>query len=315
MIHWGFIGCGSVVEYKSGKPFWLEGKSDIAAVMCRNLDSAKDFATRHNIAEYGNDAEALINNPNVDAIYIATPPSTHMPYAKLILEAGKPVYVEKPMGLNVAECEEIVALAEEKNLPLYVAFYRRGLPHYQAVKKMVDAGEIGTVRSVNILQCVAPPTTDEGIWRRDPAIAGGGLFHDLGCHTFDILDYILGPIAQASGNKANQRKLYNSDDTVCAQFTFESGVLGSGLWCFDVSEEEERVQIIGDEGRIEFSVYYPNLKLIKNGVTQQIEIPHPAFIQEPLIHNMIANLRGEEEALSTGTTALRTVKVMEQIVG
>ncbi len=315
MIRWGFIGCGTVVERKSGKPFWLEGKSDVVAVMCRNLDSAKDFAQRHNIAEYYDDADQIICNPNVDAVYIATTHSTHIPYAKRVLEAGKPVYIEKPMGVSVAECEELMALAEKKNLPVFVAYYRRSLPYFHGIKKMLDDGVIGTVRSVNMVQLTPAPTDLEVTWRRDPALSGGGLFHDLGCHALNIMDFLIAPISEVSGQSANQRKLFPSDDTVSCQFRFENGVVGTGLWCFDVSETLDQTQIIGDKGCLEFAIVGNQVDIIKEGKRERVEFQHPAFIQEKLIHNIIHVLHGEAEPLSTGEAALRTVRVMEQITG
>ncbi|MFI3226362.1 MAG: Gfo/Idh/MocA family oxidoreductase [Clostridia bacterium] len=314
MIRWGFIGCGDVVEHKSGKPFWVDGQSEVVAVMCRNIDSAKVFAEKYNIADYYDDASKLIANPNVDAIYIATPPSTHMPYAKEVINAGKPVYVEKPMGMNGVECQEVVDLAREKGVPLFVAYYRRGLPYFQAVKKMIDDGEIGQVRSVNITHYTGKPRANEPYWRREADISGGGLFHDLGCHTLDVLDYIVGPIAEVYGMHANQRDLYDTEDIVIANFKFENGVYGTGNWCFEASDKKEQVDIVGNDGRIEFSVYsFNKLKVIKNGECKEIEIASPDFVQEPLIHNVISTLRGETTPLSTGETAVRTTRVIDAI--
>lgn len=312
MIKWGFIGCGDVVENKSGKPFWLDGKSTVDAVMCRNIDSAKDFAKRYNIKNYYNDVDILLANEDIDVVYIATPPSTHMMYAKKAIMAKKSVYVEKPMGINTQECMEVLELANKNKVSIFVAYYRRALPYFQDIKNMVDSGEIGEIRTVNIMHYAKKPANDDLVWRRDPEISGGGLFHDLGCHTLDILDYIISPISEVYGTCENQRKLFKSVDSVCASFKFENGVLGTGLWCFDVNEKNEKVQIIGNDGMIEFSVYGNEIKLIKN-TTKTLEYKHPSFIQEPMIHNVIFSLMGEKEALSTGNSAIRTTQIIEKI--
>lgn len=313
MIKWGFIGCGDVVEHKSGKPFWKEQDSEVVAVMCRNIDRAKAFAKKYGIENYYDDVSELLKNPEVDAVYIATTPDSHMTLAKQAIAAKKAVYVEKPMGINALECEQVLEYAKEQNVPLYVAYYRRALPYFQTIKKLVDDGEIGQIRSVNIVHYGKKPSSDELVWRRDPKIAGGGLFHDLGCHTLDILDYIISPIAQVCGMHDNQRALFESEDTFSASFLFENGVIGTGLWCFDVSDKLEKVQIIGNEGRIEFSVYGNVLEVIKNGEISRTEFTHPKFIQQPMIYNVIASLQGKEQALSTGETAIRTTKIIDEI--
>lgn len=314
MIKWGFIGCGSVVENKSGEAFNLEGKSQVLAVMCRRLEHAKAYALSHGVPYYYDNADEIIGNEEIDAIYIATPPSTHMLYAKQAISAGKAVYIEKPLGISEEECVEVLSLAKEKNIPVFVAYYRRGLEKFHDIKELVARGEIGEIRSVNVIH-YEKAGTGEYEWRRDPSVAGGGLFYDLGCHTLDILDYIVSPIAEVFGFSDNQRKIYDSDDTVTASFQFTNGALGTGIWCFDVDEDKEQVQIIGNKGKVVFNVYGNSLKIIRDGIVEEREYTTPTFIQEPLIHNVIGALQGEVKARSTGDTAMRTVKVMDKIVG
>jgi len=97
-IHWGIIGCGDVTELKSGPAFQKVPGSKLVAVMRRNADLARDYAKRHGVARWYSDASELINDPQVDAVYVATPPDSHALYAIQAMKAGKPVYVEKPMA-------------------------------------------------------------------------------------------------------------------------------------------------------------------------------------------------------------------------
>ncbi len=317
MVKWAFIGCGDVVQRKSGAPFFAPEQSEVVAVMCRNLADAEHYATTHGVPHFYNDAEAIFADDSIDAVYIATPPSTHMPYAKRALLAGKAVYVEKPMGLTTQECEEVIALAKEKNLPLFVAYYRRSFPMFQEIKAMLTAGEIGAVRFVSATQYTKAGGV-EHTWHHNVAISGGGLFHDIGCHTLDILDYLIAPITQVSGTHANQRKLHQSDDIVNAQFTFANGVLGRGTWCFDVAEDFEEVEIIGDAGKIAFAVFGETVRITRGigaeATTEEKYYPREPFVQAPLIRNVIAALHGQAAPLSTGETALRTVQVMEKVL-
>ncbi len=243
-VRWGIIGCGDVTEKKSGPAFQLAGGSELVAVMRRNGELARDYARRHNVPRWYDTADALIHDPGVDAVYVATPPSSHRDYVIAAARAGKPVYVEKPMALNYRQCGEMIAACESAHVPLFVAYYRRALPRFLKAKSLVDEGAIGKPRAVNIR--LFQPVSDadrRGIrhWRVDPAVAGGGYFVDLAPHTLDLLQYFFGPITAATGASANQGHLYEADDAVSASFVFANGVLGAGIWSFQASEDADTV--------------------------------------------------------------------------
>src|SRR5438067_2386074 len=117
-VRWGIIGCGDVTEVKSGPAFQKIENSELIAVMRRTGALAKDYAERHNVPKWYEEADALINDPDVDAVYIATPPKFHKEYTIKAAKAGKPVYVEKPMARNVAECQEMISACETAGVPL-----------------------------------------------------------------------------------------------------------------------------------------------------------------------------------------------------
>ena len=233
-IKWGIIGCGDVCEIKSGPAFYKTEDSSLVAVMRRDAAKAEDFARRHHVARWYSDADELIADPEVDAVYVATPPSSHAEYAISTMRAGKPVYVEKPMAASYRECEVMNRVSLETGIPLLVAYYRRSLPYFLKVKDMLDSGEIGEIISVNIRyhSPAAPQDSDpyHKPWRVQPEIAGAGYFYDMACHTLDILDFLLGEIVDACGQKSNRAGLYAAEDTVTASFRFASGVIGCGEW-------------------------------------------------------------------------------------
>ncbi|RDC65313.1 Gfo/Idh/MocA family protein [Adhaeribacter pallidiroseus] len=320
-IRWGIIGCGDVTEVKSGPAFNKIPNSKLVAVMRRDAAKAEDYARRHNVPKWYADATALINDPEVDAVYIATPPGSHHDYTLQVAAAGKPVYVEKPMARTYAECQEMIAACEKAQLPLFVAFYRRRLPSFLKVKELVDTGAIGEVRFVNI-QLYHPLQNnlekDNLPWRVQPDIAGGGLFFDLAPHQLDILDYILGPIASASGQTANQANQYPAEDIVTAQYRFASGVLGSGTWCFTVADNQrtDRMELFGSQGKITFAAFDKVPVLLETAAgKQEFDLPPPPHIQQPFIQTIVEQLTGQGECPSTGVTAARTAWVMDQIVG
>ncbi len=316
-IHWGIIGCGQVTEVKSGPAFRLAKNSELIAVMRRNGELAKDYASRHKVKYWYDNAEALIQNPEVDAVYIATPPSSHLKYALLAAKAGKPVYVEKPMALNNRESKEMVRYFSEANVPLFVAYYRRALPRFLKIKSIIDYGEIGSIRLVNVLFHKKAEKTDlpgKDNWRVNPEISGGGYFVDLGSHVLDILQFFLGNIISADGHAGNQAGLYPAEDIVSGNFIFSSGVHGIGIWNFSAFADIDRTEIVGDKGKITFATF-GNSPVIVETVTgkRELDLPNPKHIQQPLIQTIIDELNGNGLCPSTGLTASRTNWVMDKL--
>lgn len=321
-VRWGVIGVGNVCEVKSAPAMNLVPHSKLVAVMRRDEAKVKDYASRHGVPKWYTDAQQLINDPEVNAIYIATPPNAHLELTLMAAEAGKPVYVEKPMARTHAECLEMIAACEKANVPLYVAYYRRALPHFVKIKELIDGGAIGEIRTVhvNLKQVVEPEiiTILENNWRVVPEIAGGGYFFDLASHQLDLLDFFFGKITHASGFATNQAKAYAAEDLVVGSFVFENGVLGTGNWCFTSSHSAEKDEIIidGSTGQIRFATFGKGeFTLIHDhepALHYQVELPK--HIQQPLIQSIVLDLLGEGTAASKGDNGARANWAMEQIV-
>ena len=320
-VRWGIIGCGDVTEVKSGPAFNKVPHSRLVAVMRRDAEKAADYAKRHRVPRWYDNADDLIHDPEINAIYVATPPNVHAKYTIAGLKAGKPVYVEKPMAMNAAECAEMVRISKETGTPLYVAYYRRAMPYFLKIKEIIDSGDIGEVKLVAMkLWWPVKPEETEHLpgWRVDPSISGGGHFHDLAAHQFDFLEFAVGSIRQATGISRNQSGLYTADDIVVANFEFESGALGSGSWCFSTPESQkaEITEIIGDKGKITFSFFSSNIiSLEREKVMEQFEIDHPKHVHQPLIELVVKSILGQGNSPSTGESAMRTTEILDSITG
>ena len=256
-VRWGIIGVGDVTERKSGPGFQQAERSELVAVMRRNGALAADYARRHGVPRSYSDADDLIDDPDVDAVYVATPPDSHRDYVCRVAAAGKPVYVEKPMARTAAECEDMVAACERAGVGLFVAYYRRAMPRFATAKELLDSGRIGEPRSVAI-RSERPGAVDETAdpgWRVNPAVSGGGYFVDLGSHTLDLLDWLLGPVTHASGVAVNHGRRYLAEDVVTATFGFASGVDGVGTWNYDSFRYADQVEIVGTAGSLTFSCF------------------------------------------------------------
>jgi predicted dehydrogenase len=320
-IHWGIIGCGEVTEWKSGPAFSKVANSSLVAVMRRDPVKAEDYAHRHNVSKWYSDAELLINDPDVNAIYVATPPQSHAEYAVKAMRAGKPVYVEKPMAVSYKECVYMNQVSAETGIPLFVAYYRRSLPYFLKVKDLIDQQSIGKLLLINVRLFVPPRKADLELeklpWRVKPDIAGGGYFYDMACHTLDVLDFIFGPIVDVSGVFANRAALYPAEDTVSASFKFEGGLPASGAWCFASPENAkvDIIEILGTSGRIIFSTFdfLPIVLETQNG-REEFLPPNPEHIQQCMIEAVVKCLCGDGTAPSNGISGARTNYVMDIIL-
>lgn len=323
MISWGFIGCGSVTEKKSGPAFQRVEGSKVVAVMRRNAELAEDYAKRHNIDKWYSDARQLINDPEVNAVYVATPPGSHAEYAVEAMNAGKPVYIEKPMASSFKECLLIVETALKTGIPCFVAYYRRTLPYFLRVKELVEKGRIGQVEKVKINFVIPPYPADLSNktlpWRVKKEIAGAGYFYDLASHQLDFLDFLFGEITAATGKTANVAGLYEVEDTVDAEWKHKNGVIGVGHWEFaspsDVRTDE--IEIIGSEGSILFSTFAFTPIVLKNASGEETFIEkNPENIQYFLIKSIVDYLNGiGEYPVSDFNSGMRTNRVMDKILG
>lgn len=316
-VRWGIIGCGDVTEVKSGPALQKAEGSELVAVMRRNGALAEDYARRHGVAKWYDDAAVLVNDPDVNAIYVATPPGFHHEYTLLAAKAGKPVYVEKPMARNHAECQDMIAACEEAKVPLFVAYYRRGLPKFVEIKRLLDSGAIGNVRFVQSTYLSPMKENQGGVepWRIQPELSGGGLFVDLASHALDILDYLLGPIGEVKGFARNQSGKQRVEDIVTTSYAFESGVMGTGVWSFSSFKHQDLNEIVGSLGKLSFSTFSGDLRIEKaDGSVEELTIPNPAHVQQPLIQMVVDDLRGVGQSPSTGRTAARTNRVMDELL-
>ena len=326
IVKWGIIGVGDVCEVKSAPAMQLIEHSDVVAVMRRNEEKVKDYAQRHQVSKWYTDANQLVADPDVNAIYIATPPNAHAEYVIKAAKAGKPVYVEKPMARSVEECKAMNEACEVAGVPLYVAYYRRRLPNFEKIKSLLAEGAIGDVRLVKLElyktvdpDIVANITSSMPVnWRIDPSVSGGGYFFDLAAHQLDYLDYIFGPIERVHGFADNQAGLYEAADIINGAFQFKNGLSGFGSWCFTVDEKaaKDEMVIIGSAGKLTISFFgAPRVCLERSGVAGQevFEFEMPKHIQQPLIQSVVDDLLGVGECSSLGASAVRTNWVMEEL--
>lgn len=313
-VRWGIIGCGDVTEVKSGPGFQKAQGASLIAVMRRDRAKAEDYARRHGVPRVHGTAEDLIGDPEVDAVYIATPPGTHEPLALLVAAAGKPCLVEKPMARTHAECLRMVDAFRAAGVPLWVAYYRRALPRFLKVRELLSAGAIGRLTSVHVQITDRLATgTDTVNWRFDPAQAGAGLFLDLASHCLDLLDFLAGPITDVSGFALNTGGAYAAEDVTSAAFRVDTRIAGTGIWNFHADAKTDVMTFIGSDGTLTTPVFTDgDVVVSRSDSTEAIPVRNPPHVHQPLIQTIVDELRGRGRCASTGESGARTSWVMDR---
>ncbi|MBK0382644.1 Gfo/Idh/MocA family oxidoreductase [Pedobacter sp. SD-b] len=316
-ITWGILGCGDVTEVKSGPAFNKVANSKIEAVMRRNAEKAADYAKRHQIEKFYASADDLMNDDKINSIYIATPPSFHKEFAIQAMKAGKNVYIEKPVALNVAELNRMIEVEKQTGKKVTVAHYRRALPLFIKLKELIDHQIIGDVRLIDLKLLQKPNSemiakTDEN-WRLNPEISGGGLFYDLAPHQLDILVQIFGAPEKSFGFSVNQTRKTAADDVTIGQMLFKKDIVFNGIWNFNAhpDNEIEQCEIIGSQGKIIFSFFGNEMALVKNGQTEVFSFENPYHIQQNMIKKTVKHFLGKEENPCSLKDALLSLKIME----
>ncbi len=318
-VVWGMVGCGVVTEKKSGPGLYKSEHSELKAVFDIDYEHACDYAKRHNVPVVYKTIEEMLADPEINAVYLPTPPQFHKDYSIQCLEAGKIPYTEKPMALCYEDCLEMMAKAKEVNLPMYVAFYRRGMSKYLKIKEIVDSGQLGKINFVHLRQFMKPEPCDMDRdnlpWRLKPEATGGGKFLDMVTHVLDVVEYLFGKICDVSGMAENYGGLYEVEDTVNAIFKTESGVMGNGIWCYVADHDEEEMLIVGSKGRISTTgLFYGPIKVTIDGLEEVIDYDEPEHVAQPYIQTIVNELTGRGTCPGDLESAANTIKVVDEIL-
>ena len=289
-VVWGILGCGDVTEVKSGPALREAARSEVAMVMRRDGAKAEDYARRHGVARWTDDAEAMIADAELTAIYVATPPSTHADYAIRAMRAGKHVLVEKPMAMDVAECEVMAAAAEETGRSLTVAYYRRALPRFERLREIARGGEIGRPRLVEVRHFLPAEARPDQPWKLDPAVGGGGFFADMQSHALDWLCHAFGAPGAVRGMRRSASGAHEAEDMVSYVMDLRE-LAATGLCLYDAGHREESVTVHGSEGSASMGFFRPSpIVLTGPEGRREIDLPDPPHVHRPFVDRVVAHL-------------------------
>ena len=320
-MRWGILGCGDVTEVKSGPALQKAEGSALTAVMRRDAEKAADCARRHGVPFSTGNADELIARADVDAVYVAAPPGAHLDLALRVCAAGKPCYVEKPMARSAAESRAMLGAFAAAGVPLYVAFYRRGLSRFVTAKRLIDEGRLGTITGVSYAYAAPLPGDLDPAnlpWRLRAEDAGAGIFYDIGSHLLDVLDFLLGPLTDVAGVAKNVAAPYAVEDAVAMSFV-AAGAPSVALWDFAAPDRRDLIEVRGTEAKLSLSCLGAEpVRLEARGKeAEEFDGSLPPHVHQPLVQGIVDELRavpGAPPCPSTGTTALRTMEVMDAVL-
>lgn len=314
LIRFGMIGCGQVTEKKSGPAFQKIPGCTLAAVMCRDEARARAYAQRHGVARFSTDARHLLEHPDIDAIYIATPPNAHAEYTIQAASHGKAVYVEKPMARTVAECEAMRAACARHGVPLFVAYYRRGQEKFLRLKQLMESGAIGEIRSFEYAYASPTAPVDPArLWLQDPALAGGGMLYDIGSHMLNMLLFLFGDVRSLAPADPCPGRL-PSQEQYAVTLQMAQEVTGSVALDFTALQWQDCLHVCGTRGSLQTSIMRndPLLLCTQQG-KEELAFAPIEHVQQPYIAQMVATLQGQPVLENSGWDGLRTQQLLEAL--
>jgi predicted dehydrogenase len=251
-LRWGIVGCGDVATRKAGPSFAHTPGAWIVAAADTCLERARAFAQQFGPARAYGRFEDLLADPEVDAVYLATPPVSHHPQTMLAAAAGKHILCEKPMALNVAQCREMVEACRNHGATLAVAYYRRFWPQTAAIKRIIEAGEIGEVVNARVQVTGSVTREPETVraWKLDPTMSGGGFLMDVGCHRIDLLLHLLGGVADVTAFTDAVAWEFAADNSSNLLLRFAAGAHAMASFHWTVGFVTDEFEIVGTTGSI-----------------------------------------------------------------
>ena len=318
VLRWGIIGCGDVATHKGGPPLYTVEGSALIAVMRRNGERAREFAERHGAKRYYDTVEALLADEEINAVYIATPPSLHCEQTVLAAQAGKHVLCEKPMAMNVAECRRMLDACRQNSVALMIAYYRSFYPNVVKMRQLMDEGAIGKIvlAKVNHTAFYKPTRHEWGAWRTDPEVSGGGVLMDLGSHRIDLLMHLVGEVVSVCGHADTVQFPYPVDDSAVFTLKFAGGAHGVANINWSVGVSMDEVAVYGTEGILRYSpLNSGNLTLQTRERIQELHQAPLPYTHTGLVEDFVNHLRTGAPIRVSGENGLRTNEIIAEIYG
>jgi predicted dehydrogenase len=315
-VAWGLVGCGDIARKRIAPALRDLDTCELIAVSRADAARAESFATEFGAKRWHVEWRALVEDPEVEAVYIATPVHLHAEQAVAALEAGKHVLCEKPMALNVAECARMNAAAEANDVLLGVAYYRRFYPAIERVRDILESGEIGVpvVAQANAFERFDPTPEHPRRWLLEKRQSGGGPMFDFGCHRLEVFINLFGEATEVKGLATKVLFEREVEDTAAALIRFDRGPLCVLSVTHAAREPQDTLEIFGSEGSIRIDVLNEGVLRVRTREGERVE-PHPPHtnLHQPLIDDFTRAVVEGRPPRVDGRTGQMVSEILEQI--
>lgn len=289
-VRWGLIGCGDIARKRVAPALRDHPDCQLVAVSRAQADQAEGFAREFGASRWCPNWQELLGDEAIDAVYIATPVHLHAAQAIAAARAGKHVLCEKPMAIDLGECDRMIAAASENGVRLGLAYYRHFYPVLQRIREILQSGEIGAVAiaQINAFEWFDPAPEHPRHWLIEKQLSGGGPMFDFGCHRIEVLMYLFGKILRVNSLLSNSVLDRTVEDTATALFEFEAGAQAVLSVSHAVGEPRDTLDIFASQGSIHVPVLNDGALNLRAGAHARDEIhPPDANLHLPLIDDFV----------------------------
>jgi len=309
MIRWGIIGAGGIAHRRAMPAMIMAENNKLQALMVRDLDRAKQLAREHGAESYYNSVESLLSDPNVDAVYIATPVYLHCKHTIQAAEMGKHVLCEKPMAINTDECRKMMDACNENGVHLGICFLLRFAPYFIKIKELVENYELGEIIQARA-SFLKSYNIQDGIWRRDPTRAGGGVLMDMGSHAIDLLCYILGDALRVTAFTGSQTTDWEVEDTAMVLMQMAGGAFAIVDTSFVIPYSETMLEVYGTKGTaLVTGGHNWKLKLYLNNEMKE-EVWTYENLYKPLLEHFSKHVDDKGDNIISGISGFKNVQII-----
>jgi predicted dehydrogenase len=315
-LRWGLIGSGDISQKRVAPALRDLPNCDFVAVSRARFELAGSFAKEFGARKWYENWQELVDDKEIDAVYIATPVYLHAEQTIAAANSGKHVLCEKPMAMNPAECERMIEACQRNNVKLGVAYYRHFYPVIERIKNAIASGEIGDIvlAQINAFEFFNPPDDHLRYWLINKEKSGGGPMFDFGCHRLEVLVNLFGSVRQLKSLVTNVVFNREVEDTATVLMQFESGVCATLAVTHAAIEPQDTLDIFGTRGSIRIEVLnYPEIKFIKDGVKIVESHANAPNVHLPLIEDFVDAVFQDREPKVNGETGKTIAKLEEEI--
>lgn len=315
-LGWGLIGCGDIAQRRVAPALRDLPSCELIAVNRAQSELAPAFAKEFGARRWYLDWKKLLIDEDIDAVYIATPVHLHAEQAVAAAEAGKHVLCEKPLAMNVRECDQMIDACRAHQVKLGVAYYRHFYPVVERIKAILKSGEIGTpvLAQINAFERFDPAADHPRSWLLKKDIAGGGPMFDFGCHRIEVLTNIFGAITEVKAMTANAVFDREVEDTATALFRFERGACAVLSISHAAAEPKDSLRIFGSVGSIRVSTLNQGKMRVTGRLGERYEVHAPhKNLHEPLIEDFVKAVLTDREPGVSGEIGRDVARIEEAI--